>query len=184
MPASKGSFFVAMKKFVLERFGPEQWARLMGTLSSEDRAQIEAATSITWVDVDVRLRSLHAMREVLGSRDASLLTTFGRFEAENDLSTTQRLFLRLANPGYAMEKAGQYWRRFHDWGGLEVDRLSKHEARATVVDSAVANELWCIQFQAYMGRVFELVGARDVKMEHVKCCARGDSTCVFEGSWR
>jgi len=184
MPSSKGSFFVAMKQFVLERFGAEHWARVMETLPEEERAQIEAATSISWVDVEVRVHALHALQNVLNSRDPNLLTNMGRFEAEKDLSTTQRLFLRLANPGYAMQKAGQYWRRFHDWGGLEVERLSRQEARASVVDSVVADKLWCIQFQAYMGRVFELVGAREVRMEHVKCRARGDDRCVFEGSWK
>jgi len=184
MPNSKGSYFVALKQFVVERFGADHWARMMGMLTPEERAQIESATSTSWVGVDVRIRSLHALREALATRDPNLLANMGRFEAEKDLSTTQRLFLRLANPGYAMEKAGQYWRRFHDWGGLEVERLSKHEARATVVDSVVADPLWCIQFQAYMGRVFELVGAKEVKMEHTQCRARGDKNCVYEGTWK
>jgi len=184
MPNGKGTYFAALRAFVRERFGDEGLERYLSVLEKEDRDTVATAVSIDWVDMGIRLRATRELEMTFGKGDDSLLSEFGRFEAQRDLSTTQRVFLRLANPGYAIQKAGQYWRRFYDWGELSVERQSKTQVVATLKNSVVADAHYCTQFMAYLTRVFELVGAKDVVVKHTKCRARGHSNCVYDGSWR
>jgi hypothetical protein len=184
MPSTKGTYFVALKAFVVGRFGQPGWADLLARLSPEEREKVDAAHTMSWYDMALRLRATHALQETVGPAAPGVLTDFGRFEAERDLSTTQRLFLRLASPAYAMEKAGQYWRRFYDWGELKVTREGKGKGTAEILGMPFSDAVYCTQFNAYMCRVFEMVGAKDVKATHIACRGRGDKTCLFEGSWR
>jgi hypothetical protein len=184
MPKGRGSFFIAMKSFTKKRFGPEGWGKVMHRLSQEDREQIESATTIGWFEMDLRTRALQAFKETFNDSGHFLIKEMGAFEAERDLNTTQRLFLRLANPGYALQKAGQYWRRFYDWGEFKVERKSKNFAIGTIIDNVNNDPIWCIHFQAYIHKVFELVGAKDIKIEHTTCCCHGDEFCVFEVNWK
>jgi len=47
-----------------------------------------------------------------------------------------------------------------------------------VVDVALCREL-----VGYLGRTIELVGAKNVLMEHPRCRARGDRACFFQARW-
>ena len=183
MPHSKGSYFVHMKAFVLEGYGEEGWQQLLAALPEGERHTVDAALSISWVEMRTRIRVTRLLLEVLAAGDREVLRAFGRFEADRDLSTTQRFFLRMANPGYAIQKAGQYWRRFYDWGDLVVERRGNNYVIATVRESVVDDEVYCIQWMAYLLRVFELVGAKNIKVQHTHCKMRGDPHCVFEGTW-
>ncbi len=183
MPHTKGSYFVHMKAFVLERYGEEGWRHLLAALPEDERRAVDTALSISWISMRTRIKTTRLFLQVLAHGEHEVLRAFGRFEAERDLSSTQRFFLRMANPGYAIEKAGQYWNRFYDWGELVVERPSKQYVIATVRGSVVDDEVYCIQWMAYLLRVFELVGAKDVQVKHTHCKMRGDPHCVFEGSW-
>ncbi len=199
MPNCRGTFYSALRVFLRERFGPQAWEELLDCLEPQDRADADSAVSIAWTDLYLRMRVAAVVVRKFGARllgddladddervwesGKALLMEFGRFEAEKDLTTTQRVFLRMANPAYVLEKAGQYWSRFYDWGGLRIERKSKTHAIATLLDSAVVDELFCIHFCAYVKRMFELVGAKDVQVEHLECLAQGDSACVYDVQW-
>jgi hypothetical protein len=184
MPNSKGSFFVGLKQFVIARFGEAGWQKLLMALPEPDRKPVATAVSIAWMDVTLRTKALHALVDTLGEGNREICVLFGRFDGERDLTTTQKFVLRVVSPGYALEKSGQYWSRFSDWGELAVDRPTKTQANATLRNSVVADELFCLHLVGYMTRFMELAGARDVKIAHTRCRARGERDCLYEGSWR
>lgn len=183
MPHCKGTHFVALREFLAKR-QPGDWMRFLEAMPEADRVPLEQATSSAWIDVELRMRSFRTLVEVIGAGDRGVLNELGLFEAERDLSTTQRMFLSLANPGYALEKAGQYWRRFQDWGTFEVERTGPNSATATLRESVVTDELFCFHLIGYMLRLLDLVGAKSAKITHPRCRGRGHPDCVFEGSWR
>ena len=184
MPKFKGSFFKALKCYIVERFDEESWKKLVDTLPPDDRERVDNALTISWYDERIREHLLRTMYSILAAKNPSLMEDFSTFEAERDLKTTQRLFLRLANPGYAIQKAGQYWRRFMDWGELNIIRHEdKCSATATIKDNENAYDLFCNHMLVYMTRVLELVGAKDVKLKHTHCRSRGDPECVYSLKW-
>ncbi len=184
MPNFKGSFLKALKLYVLDRFDEESWQKLVETLPPDDRERVDKPLTISWYDERIRKHLLDTMCNIFASKKPDLMEDFSRFEAERDLNTTQRLFLRLANPGYAIQKAGQYWRRFMDWGELVIVRHDdKCSATATIKDNENAYDLFCNHMLVYMTRVLELVGAKNVKLVHTHCRNRGDAECVYSLKW-
>jgi predicted hydrocarbon binding protein len=183
MARTKGSAFVALKSFVTRQFGYEGWKRYLGRIEPRERKDIEMPSANEWYDLEVWIHSLQILKEVFGDELPEVVFEFGRHEAKSDLNFGQRLFLRLANPAYVIEKAGEYWRKFCDFGRWEVERKGSTGAVATLIGVPVADALYCEELSGYLKHLFELVGAKNVKLEHTHCRSRGDDSCVWDGSW-
>jgi hypothetical protein len=182
MPLEKGTCFIHAHSFVLARYGGAGWTRVEQALSPAERRDLEAILAVGWYDLGLELHLFHSIDAVLGQDDGRLLEELGRYEAEEDLTRIHRLFLRLANPAYVLEKAGEYWSRFHDTGTWRVERLGPRQVRGTLRGFA-RDEKYCAYLQAYIRRMFELAGARGVTVSHPHCAARGDAACVHAGAW-
>ena len=184
MAKIKGSFFTALKAFIQDRFSQDGWSRFVEAMPEKERIQFEMPVSGKWYDLELAHASLRALVEVLGDGSEELAADFGRFDAERDLTGVQRFFLRMANPAYTIEKAGEYWNRFCDFGEWKIERRGKSEAAATLSGVPLVEKLYCRQLGVYLVRMFELVGAKDIQVEHTSCLARGDQVCTWVGSWK
>jgi predicted hydrocarbon binding protein len=56
-------------------------------------------------------------------------------------------------------------------------------ADAELVNPPAVSDPWCRGNTAYIKRLLELVGARDVSVAHVSCRARGGDKCFWRGRW-
>lgn len=183
MPRTIGSNLVHARAFLIERFGWSGWAKLLASLPPEDRPTLGVLSSEQWYEEGLLFRLLGAIQNVAGGGDLKLLEEFGRDDAERDMKGPQRLFFRLANPAYVLEKAGSYWSRFHDTGRWTVER-HPHGATGTLSDFHVDGDAFCATLTGYIGRMFELVGAKGARAEHAQCRVRGDQACVFIVRWQ
>jgi predicted hydrocarbon binding protein len=179
----KGVVILNAKAYVVAHYGDEGWARVTKALAREDREVIDAMISVGWYDVQMYDRINRAIEGELGRGDKSLMIAIGRYAAEHDLTTIHRVFLRVANPAYVLEKSTEFWRRFQDSGTWSIVRESPTRVRATLDGWGSMEELTCIRLAAYIQRLFELVGAKNAKMERMRCRARGDEACLYVGSW-
>lgn len=184
MPLEKGIICANARTFVEERFSPQHWSDLVKRLDPADAATLHGLVATAWYDVGVVMRLFRQMVADLGDGDDAFLESFARFQAERDLTVTYRLFFRLANPAFVLERAMSYWSRFHDGGRWVIERRSATSATGMLLDFDVADALFCRHLGAYIKRMFELVGADAVRVEQVWCRARGDGKCEFAVSWR
>jgi len=180
---TKGVGFVNVRTFVAERFGDGAWNAMLARLSREDRGELMAILPVGWYSLELYARLIRALDEVHGYGDLALVVQLGRFEAERDLTTIHRVFLRLANPAYVVEKSGEYWRRFHDTGTWTLTRESDSHITGTLDEWGYVDHALCRELVGYMGRCLELVGAKNVLFEHPLCRARGDARCYFQARW-
>jgi hypothetical protein len=181
-PKSKGVHFVTVHSFVLERYGEEAWASVFARLTPDDQDALAAVVAVGWYPTAFLLRVTDAAETELERPGAPFREALGRYGADHQFTIIHRLFLRVASPGYVVEKAGQLWGRFHDTGRWTVVR-GPRSVSATLSGFVVHAGL-CRALTAYVTRIFELVGAQDVSVEHRRCRARGDASCIFEGHWR
>jgi predicted hydrocarbon binding protein len=182
-PKTKGISFHNIRTFTLERYGLEGWVDVLAQLMPADRREVDSILTMGWYSLALYARLLHAMDDVLGASDLSLVVQLGRYAAERDLTTVQRAFLRMANPSFLLEKNAEYWRRFHDSGTWTIERETPTRARAYLDGWAVVDTALCRELVGYIARAFELAGATNVRLDHVKCRADGSDRCVFHGSW-
>jgi hypothetical protein len=183
MATSRGTSLLNNRHWIEHRYGADGVKRLLAAVSPEDRLTLSTAVAVGWYDLGVEVRMLHAIDEVLVAGDRALLVEMGRFTADRDFGGVQRLFFRLANPAFVMEKAMAYWNRYYDTGRWEIRRVASG-ADGALLDFARPDELFCVVTTGYLARMFELVGARDVRVEHPRCRGRGDLSCLFQGRWR
>jgi hypothetical protein len=171
------------RSFVVERFGESGWAAVVARLSAQDREIVDTIVAVGWYSLSLYARLIRAIDEVHGVGDCALLVQLGRYEAEKDLTFIHRMFLRMANPAFAVEKIGEYWRRFHDSGTWRIKRVSESHIEGELVDWGYVDHAACRELGGYMARVLELVGAKGVIMEHPSCRALGDATCSYRARW-
>ena len=152
-------------------------------MSASDQLVLAEVVAVGWYDLELYARLIRALDERYGKGDLALLDELGRFEAESDYRGIFRLFFRMASPAYMVEKTADYWRRFHDAGQWAIERRG-----ATAVWGALTSwgvdEALCRELVAYVKRAIELVGGKDVALEHPRCRARGATRCEYLMSWR
>jgi predicted hydrocarbon binding protein len=180
---TKGIGFANVRAFVEERYGSGSWNKVLGELVAADRRELEGIVPVGWYSLALYARLIRAVDQVFGYGDLSLVVQIGRFEAERDLTTIHRIFLRLASPAFMLEKQADYWRRFHDTGQWVVQRDAERRVTAYLDDWGYVDPALCREVVGYVTRSFELIGAKNVRMEHSQCRGRGDPRCVFLGRW-
>ena len=121
MALTKGVGFVNVRAFVTERYGTPAWRQLLEALAPADRELWVGLVPVGWYDLGAYARLIRAVDRLQGGGDLALVRDLGRFEAERDLTTIQRFFLKLVRPSMAIEQTGKYG-RVHDSGQWEIER--------------------------------------------------------------
>jgi hypothetical protein len=183
-PLAKGTNYLHLKRYLDEKVGVHAWPELLTKLEPADRVVLESVVSIGWYPSGLGTRLLHAADATFGKGDLTFVREVGRFSAEDDLNGIQRLFLRLLNPVLILEKSRDYWSRFHNTGQWTVERHGPQRATGSLAGWSVVDVAACAHIEAYVVRMYELVGSRRVRFEQTKCRARGDDVCSFSGEWR
>ena len=182
MPKSKGTNLLHMRSYVERVHGPATWQKVLASLSAADHAIVSALSPSGWYPLETQHRLLRSIDRVVSKGDLALVPEIGRYEADQDLSTIHRLFVRLTSPAYVLEKAGEYWRRFYDTGRWDVVR-GNGSATGRLAEFGMVDDAFCSYLAAYIHRMFQLAGARSGALEHTECRARGAEACVFVGRW-
>jgi hypothetical protein len=180
---AKGTIFLNARAFVTHRFGAEAWGALVASLPSPAREALAEIVAMGWYDASLQPAVYRAMQARLGRGEPAVLRDLARFAADEDLHGIYRMFLRFASPGYVLEKGMAYWSRFQSTGEWTVHRASPTRAGAVLRGFSTADAAVCHYLAAYMARMMELAGARGVRVEHVRCRARGEAECAFDGEW-
>ncbi len=157
--------------------------RLREVLEERDRRWFDGAVAVAWYDLDHQMRALAALPRAIGRSDAEAWREFGRFSAARHVNRIHRIFFRFAHPALVLEKAGQFWSRFYDTGVWAVTRESPTRARGDLRGFARPSDAHCTFLTAYVGALFENIGARSVCSTHPTCEARGADRCSFVVEW-
>lgn len=179
----KGRVILNARDFVVARDGNEGWRRVLDRLAPEDRDALASMVPVGWYDIRVSDRVNRAIVDAVGAGMTDVMQALGGYAAAEDLKTIHRLFLRMANPAFVLERVAEFWGRYQDSGVWTVIRTPPNRVRATLDGWGSEDEATCIRLASYTRRLFELVGAKDVYVERRACRARGDAACIFEGRW-
>jgi hypothetical protein len=181
---TKGTNFVNVRAFAeLRHPATGGWDAVLASLAEEDRRVLESVVAIGWYSLALYARVIRTFDRVHGAGDLQRVLALGKFEAERDLTTLHRIFLRLANPIFLLEKSAEYWRRFHDTGRWVIVQPSPREAIGHLDGWGCVDESLCLELVGYLGRAFELTGARHVRMDHPACRAKQGARCTFTARW-
>jgi hypothetical protein len=178
----KGVSFVAVKRFVEPR-DASKWAPILDSLLPADAELVRSALAMGWYRTESYESLIATVDRALGDGKLGILGDFGRFQAEHDLNLFYRIVLRFWSPAVLIEKTAEMWGKYHDTGTWEVRRESEMHVVAFLGQWLGASEIMCAGLVAYVERLFELVGAKGVRVQHPECVTRGAPRCQFVVEW-
>jgi len=91
--------------------------------------------------------------------------------------------MRIASPGFILDRAMKLWGRFHDSGTWQVERTHTR-AVGTLGRWGHLDALLCAELTGCIAGMSSHGHGKDVQVTHPKCRAHGASACVFVGTWR
>lgn len=178
----KGIGFANVHCYVRTRHSDAKWAEVLAKLEEEDARIVASTVAVGWYDVMLFARLLRVIDEVCGRGDLQLMGDVGKFEADQDLNRVLRVFMRVLSPLQILRVEGRLWSHFQASGKWESHRVA-NGMDATLTDWAVDQAL-CQELAGYLVRLMELTGAKDVRVLHATCRAKGSEKCVFQYRWR
>jgi len=180
---SKGTIYLSVERFVLDRWGRETLAECLGDLSREDQAILDNVLAVGWYPLEPVIRFHRVVDRRMGRGDLSLVEEIGRFSAEWQLNAFHKLILRFKNPQWMVSKAGSMWGRYHETGEWEVETPEEGMVVGRLRNFAVADECFCTRERGWFARAVELTGGRNVKVWEPKCRAKGAAYCEYRGTY-
>jgi hypothetical protein len=183
MARGKGTNLDNLRAYVLQRHGPAAFEAVLSAMPPGDQEALRSLVSTAWYEFGLEPRLLRAIDHVLGAGDLSLIDEIAVYVVDKDVNGIQRLFMKVANPGYLLARCGAYWSRFYDTGRWQVLRPSGSEATGILCGFDNSDEAFCRFLGGYIHRLFVISGANDAVLRHPKCRARGALECVFSGTW-
>ena len=181
---TKGISFLHVRHFTERRFGAVGWTKVLEQFDAADRTTISATVAVGWYDLDLYARLLHALERVHGDGRLQLIAEQGAYQAERDLNVVFRILLRLGTPAYVVDKTAEYWSRMHNSGSWRIERNSPHSVNGWLENWGIVDAAMCAELAAYIKRLIELVGGKDVVMAHPECRVGGHKVCLFALSWK
>jgi hypothetical protein len=94
-----------------------------------------------------------------------------------------KALVRKGDPGRTLSNLTALWRLRHDSGEFKVDLLGPNEARLELRDYALGAGEPCSLVQGTLWGFLYYSDAKNPKVEHQLCRARGDATCEWRATW-
>lgn len=184
MAQIKGSMLTSRLAFVEEQGEPGDKERVLAQMPARLAAELEAnVLPSDWYPFELFVELSRAIDQVLGKGDLALAREMGGFAAEQLLRTIYKSFSKEGHPGFLFQRASAVWSQFYDTGRLTVVEEGPKQIRLLVTDFANPAREHCLSVEGWIEKNVEFSGATGVRVEEVKCRARGDSACEYVTRW-
>jgi uncharacterized protein (TIGR02265 family) len=181
IPHTRGVLFRSAYRVL----GARQGAAWVAHVSRHDKALAQALqpqnTLLSWHPTEVFVTMLEQI--AASGRDARAFSrelgrvatsvTFGRFFGADPAALS---------PGQVLSAADLFWRRYHTWGTVSVERVGDVATDVLVADGPRA-PLVCAATAGILEQVAILSGASSAAVEHKACAATGATACTFHVTW-
>lgn len=181
----KGTGFLGFQSLLLKKFGAAAEEKVKAQLSEEDRTLLfgKKILPIGWVDYGAYTRYMIAADRLFGKGDKELIVTMNREIANTDTRGLYRIFFMVLTTKAIFTKAGQLWRLYYDKGSLTVTSEKSNQCEFNIVGIPDIPHHHEYANYGYFGELGRLTGAKNIKIMHPKCQARGDEVCRFNFYW-
>ena len=183
-PQTKGISFLHVRHYTERRFSGVGWTKVLAELDAADRATVSATVAVGWYDLGLYARLLNALERAHGDGRFQLIADQGVYQAERDLNVVFRMLLRLGTPAYVVNKTAEYWSRMHTSGTWTLERPTPNSVHGRLADWGVVDVALCAELVAYIRRLIELVGGKEVVVAHPECRVKGHRACLFLLTWK
>jgi hypothetical protein len=178
---TSGAAVMALQTYLTKNFGEKAFETVLMRMKHEDAAPLRGIIlPLSWYPTLSFVRALETAHANFGQND--FYEKYGYAAAEFEITTFQKLLLKLTSPGFLLGRAGKVWNRYHDTGAWEIHGSGK-QVEAYLRDFGVVSAGYCRMLTEWMRRAGQLTGSKGGNVEHPQCRARGDDACLFKAWW-
>lgn len=182
MSKVKGTKIKSKLNYLKERYDQATVERVMRSLSTGDRVQIESIVDLGWYEMDLFKSLIQAILAVAAGGDEQVLADMGRYGAEDLSLHAYKVYFRSGDPEVVLSKMVPIHSMLNDPGVMEIQKLADKQLNVVVSEprSALPH---CQIARAFYQRSVELCGVSNVQVDETACSAEGADACEFLVSW-
>lgn len=180
----KGSPVRSLQKFLDADLTREQRDSVFRGLPAEYAARFGRPILATeTVPVHMLNRLTEEAAKAKGEPVEAFARRAGQEGANDAVRGIYRFFALALTPTSLIAKASQMWTSLYNAGEFVVVQDGETGARVTLKN--FPSELsGCGRITGWIERMAQLTNVDDVRVDHLKCFAKGDSSCEWTVSWR
>ncbi|MFQ5766414.1 MAG: hypothetical protein ACE5ID_00290 [Acidobacteriota bacterium] len=179
----KGSNLLSRMQFVIDRFGPEAWEKVLNALPNGEGARLSPRIlPSSWYPFTLYNHLDMAICQVLAGGKLGICQEMGADSARRALAGTYRIYLK-DGPAALLRRLAVLHRTFYDAGKMEVTSLD--DGHSVIRNSYVpcSTRTNCLVAAGFYATVVELCGGRNVRVTEGNCSAEGARDCLFNILW-
>ena len=185
VPSIKGNQVILAKKYFTQRFGVEAVKNVIAGMSEVNRPVLEKTLmSGAWESEEAYGEFIGRADALLGSGNYEAARACGYYMAKEGAPITYKIFFRVGDPAFVIERAGRFWHQVHNNGELTITKTGKTSVIGRLTGKAFPSKAFCASLAGYFHGILELCGAKDIRVQETQCCATGAKTCEFDTSWK
>lgn len=179
----RGTPVIGLMKFLSKELSPEQKVSVIRGLPApyNEKLLAHVMPSDTLPLSIVNELTERAARE-RGEDVEAFAFRAGTFGARIGIATAFKPFFMVVSTERALKIAPLMWTRVYDAGRMSIEILP-NGARIHISDFS-ANIAGCGRISGWFTYIGELTGAKDLRVLHEPCMARGGDECVWKFLWR
>jgi hypothetical protein len=178
----KGGIPRAHLDYVKQRGGAAAAETVLAKLPKTVADELRHVLATTWCPFRWLVLLDRAIEEAYRAQNPYVLRDLGRWSAQQNLSTTYRMFKR-ADIHEFFERSAALHSQFQDFGVEVYERLGGGSGRITHRDYTSYSPVYCESACGYYEEVMKMHGAQRAAVDHSMCLGRGAKECVFELRW-
>ncbi len=185
MARVKGTAVKATVAFLRERADEDTFKDVLEGMEEGERDILtQPILQSSWYELSLMLHVMAAAEgRITLPPGRTLAWEMGRFSADYGLKTIYKVFFKVADPGFIIRKSSQVFSSYYDSGRMAVVSSEDKSALLQISGFNQPHVWFCERLMGWMQRTLELSGAKNARLAHPKCMARGDATCDYSGRW-
>src|SRR6185369_6330939 len=180
---TKGTILNSLLKFIKSDLTPQQYDAAIAELPEDDRGMLLLRVLPS---AHVRETLLNHLTEVAARAKGEDLESFGRRAGMAEVADAVGLYRFLVivlTPNALLAKASTTWSSVHNTGKMLVENQTAGSVRIRLRDFA-SEPAHCARLTGWFVRLSEMTGAKDVRITHDQCLARGAADCSWDLQWK
>jgi hypothetical protein len=180
----KGSPVRSLQKFLESDLTSEQREAAFRSLPPEYASRFRLPILATeTIPVHMLNRITEEAAKAKGEPVEQFAKRAGHQAASDAVKGIYRFFALVLTPPTLIAKASHMWSSLYNAGEFQVTQESDTSARILLRDfpSEVSG---CSRITGWIERMTQLTGVNDIRVEHVRCFAKGDPHCEWTAAWR
>jgi len=181
----KGTAVTTIPLFVKKKHGEAAYEKWLGALSPKARGAFSGMVlSSAWYPLhEMLVEPTQAICDMFYGGSMQGAVELGRLSADHGLRGVYRLFVRVSNPEFIIQRAGQILPTYYRPSGMKVTEHARGRAVVRVTEFPEPHPVVEHRILGWMGQALEICGVKNVRGAIRSSMASGAPHTEFDLTW-